>query len=194
MEVENESEMLVALFGALAAAEATLHDLQDAGVPYPDIRMGAHPTAELDRAIVEQLKLDGSASEQIWSLAVTLDEKWYDKALEVLRGHAPLAIGRVPASDNRRDDTERGAIAWRHYVFESPAATDAVGEYAGTTGTTGIVGSGVFAAGALAEGNPPTKATPPNDERPSDADTPPTSDTLTPVTSTERSRPQTELN
>lgn len=78
-------------------------------------------------------------------------------------------------------------------MFESPAAADWAGESAGTTGFTGITNSGVFANSANAEGNPPTRATPASDERPSNADKQPTSDTMEPKTSTDRSRPETEL-
>lgn len=196
MEVEHEPEMIAALFATLAEAEATLHALEGAGVPYPDIRMGAHAPGDLDRAsIAERAQLAGvAAPERFWSLAVVLDPKWRDKALELLQSRRPLALGRVDPLDHWRDDTERGAIAWRHYVFETPAATDWAGEGAGTTGMTGVISSGVFADGARAEGNPPTKAAPASDERPSDADQPPTSDTKAPKTSTDRSRPETELH
>jgi hypothetical protein len=198
MELQREPETIVALFGALADAEAALHELQAAGVPYPNIRMGAHTPTDLEQpTIVERAELAGiAAPEQFWSLAIILDPKWRDKAIETLRQASPFALGRSPTLDNRRDDTERGAIAWRHYVFETPLATDAVGLSSngpGTSGTTGIISSGVFAEGALAEGNPPSRAAPPSDERPSNADQPPTSDTMAPKTSTDRSRPETEL-
>jgi len=177
MELEHAPETLVALFATLTDAEAALNALQDAGVPYPNIRMTAHTPAELEGAQLGDI----SAPERLWSLAVLLDPKWRDKAQDVLEAHHPFAFGRMPAENAGRGDADRGAIAWRHYVFEAPAATDAVGEGAGTTGTTGIISSGVFAEGTLAEGNPPTRATPP------------TGDTLTPETSTERSRPETKL-
>ncbi|HEX9373845.1 MAG TPA: hypothetical protein VF897_22730 [Roseiflexaceae bacterium] len=195
MEAQREPEHLVALFATLADAEATLHALQDAGVPYPDIRLGTHAPGDLDHAtIAERTQLSGIAlPERFWSLVVVLDPQWRAAALAVLHSRQPLALGRLPALDNRRDDTERGAIAWRHYVFETPAATDAIGEYAGTTGNTGVISSGAFADGARVEGNPPTTATPPRDERPSDAGEQPTSDTQRPETSTDRSRPETEL-
>jgi hypothetical protein len=170
-----------------------LHDLQDAGVPYPDIRMAAHVASELEGIAIDQTRLASPAPEQFWSLSVVPDAKWDDKAAEVLRKHAPLALGRVPTSDNRRDDTERGAIAWRHYVFETNAATDAVGEYAGTTGNTGIISSGVFAEGTHAEGNPPSPAIDADDARQAHADKSPTSDTMQPQVSNERSRPDTKL-
>ena len=44
------------------------------------------------------------------------------------------SLGDGPAID--QPDTI--ALAWRHYVFESPHATDQVGEFAGTTGNTGL--------------------------------------------------------
>jgi hypothetical protein len=88
---------------------------------------------------------------------------------------------------------DNGALAWRHYVFESDAATDWAGESAGTTGMTGVINSGAFATGAKVEGNPPATGVPASDERPSDADQPPSSDTMRPDVSTDRSRPETEL-
>ena len=193
MEVERNSEVLLALFGDLKATEAALHDLQDAGVPYPDIRMGVHSASELDGIELDQARFADSHPDQCWSLSVVPDAKWDEKAVEVLRKHAPLALGRAPTGDNRRDDTERGAIAWRHYVFETSAATDAVGEYAGTTGNTGIISSGVFAEGTHAEGNPPSPAIEPDDKRQANADHTPTSDTLQPEVSNERSRPDNKL-
>jgi hypothetical protein len=189
MEVEHVSEAAVALFATLADAEAALHALQDARVPYPDIQLSAQTPDDLERA-----QLAGIAvPEHFWSLAVLLDPQWTDRALEVLREHQPLAIGRMPAANAGRGDTDRGAIAWRHYVFVTHAATDAVGESAGTTGTTGVISSGAFATGANAEGNPPAAAQPPSDERPSDADQKPNADERRPVVEQEGSRPQTKL-
>jgi len=195
LERPEKPDTWIALFAKLADAEAALHALQAVGVPYPALRLGAHTAAELEQltpAEREQLaRIDVPA--QFWSIAVTLEPQWHDQALAVLREHRPFALGNLPTLDNRRDDTERGAIAWRHYVFETSAATDAVGEHAGETGTTGIISSGVFAEGALAEGNPPAHALAMGDQRRSDADTPPTSDTMQPKVSTDRSRPETEL-
>jgi hypothetical protein len=193
MEVARKPEAVVALFESLAQAEAALNALQEAGVPYPDIRMGTHD--DTDRALIlENAKQAGvSAPDHFWSLVVLLDPKWADKAPDVLRQHQPFAIGRMPLGDNRWNDTERGAIAWRHYVFETSAAGDWAGESAGTTGFTGVTSSGVFADGALAEGNPPTKTTPAADERRPNADGEPTSDTMEPQVSKDRSRPETEL-
>ncbi len=183
--------MWIALFAALADAEAALHAVQAAGAPYPALQLGAHTAAELERLSPEERdQLAGiDAPAQFWSIAITLEPQWRDKALAVLREHRPIVLGSLPTLDNRRDDTERGAIAWRHYVFETSAATDAVGE----TGMTGIISSGVFAEGALAEGNSPAHALAAGDQRQSDADTPPTSDTMRPKVSKDRSRPETEL-
>ena len=195
MERQHDTEHVVALFDSLAAAEAALHALQDAGVAYPAMHLGAHAPEELDRAdFAERAGLAGvAAPERFWSLRVALGPQSRDKAREALDRLAPFAIARPEAIDLPIDDVDQGGIAWRHYVFESPHATDAVGEYAGTTGNTGVISSGVFADGALAEGNPPADRTPPSDERPSDAGKQPTSDTMTPKTSTDRSRPETEL-
>jgi hypothetical protein len=195
VETENVPETIVAFYSALADAEATMTELEAAGVAYPAIRLAAHSQADIDHAdIAERTALAGiSLPEHCWSLAVALDPKWAGKAAELLRQHAPLAVGTLPAPDRGRGDTDRGALAWRHYVFETDAATDAVGEYAGTTGTTGVISSGAFATGAKVEGNPPTNGTPATDQRPSDQHRPPTSDTMSSETSTDRSRPDTEL-
>jgi hypothetical protein len=126
--------------------------------------------------------------ERFWSVAVALDAQAGDKAAELLRRHAPLAVSTLPAPDHGRGDPVRGALAWRHYVFETDAATDAIGEYAGTTGNTGVISSGAFASGAKVEGNPPA-----SDQRPSDERQPPSSDTMRPNVSTDRSRSKMEL-
>lgn len=187
-------ELYAAVFADLAAAEAALHALEAAGVPYPAIRMGTHEPAELaGTPLAERASRAGQDAHTLWSLTVTLNPQWRDRAIETLRGRDPFAIGRLPAADNRANDTERGAIAWRHYVFETDAATDAVGEYAGTTGTTGIISSGVFADNAPASGNPPVRSQPPGDQRPSEAGQSPTSDTRRPEVGQQGSRPQTEL-
>ena len=114
----------------------------------------------------------------------------------MLHAQPAFALGRLPTDDNRADDTERGAIAWRHYVFETSAATDAVGEYAGSTGNTGIISSGVFAEGAKAEANPPADALESADQRSSNADQQPNADTKTPKVAVDegRSRPETKLD
>src|SRR6266496_14963 len=164
--------MWIALFAALADAEAALHAVQAAGAPYPALQLGAHTAAELERLSPEERdQLAGiDAPAQFWSIAITLEPQWRDKALAVLREHRPIVLGSLPTLDNRRDDTERGAI-----------------------GMTGIISSGVFAEGALAEGNSPAHALAAGDQRQSDADTPPTSDTMRPKVSKDRSRPETEL-
>src|SRR3712207_5986335 len=94
MEVAREPEAVVALFENLAQTEATLSALQDAGVPYPDIRMGTHKPEDVDRAVMmEHAQQSGiSAPDRFWSLAVLLDPKWADKAIEVLRQQQPFAL------------------------------------------------------------------------------------------------------
>jgi hypothetical protein len=195
VESENQPDRWIGLFATLADTEAALDQLQAAGVPYPVIRMGTHTAAELEHLSADERQQIGgtAAPEQFWSLALTLDPSWRDKAIAVLRERRPFALGYLPGLDNRRDDTERGAIAWRHYVFETDAATSWAGESAGTTGTTGVISSGVFADGALAEGNPPAHPLGKDDQRPSDAGQQPTSDTMQPKVSNAGSRPQTEL-
>jgi hypothetical protein len=189
MEQQHAPEVIVALYDALADVEAALAELEQAGVPYPDIRMGAHTAGDRDLPALGATALP----ERFWSLRVTVDQRGRYGAEQILRKHQPLAVGRMPAPDAGRDDTDRGAIAWRHYVFETPFATDAVGEYAGTTGNTGVISSGVFANGALAEGNPPTRDRPGSHGRPAGEGQRPTSDDLRPTTSTDESRPDNEL-
>jgi hypothetical protein len=121
-----------------------------------------------------------------------IDQRGRYGAEQILRNHGPLAIGRMPAPHHGRSDTDQGAIAWRHYVFETPLATDAIGDFAGTTGNTGIISSGVFADGALAEGNPPVRGQSGSHGRAA-SEQQPTSDDRQPTTSTDRSRPETEL-
>ena len=189
MEQQHTPEVIVALYDSLADVEAALSDLEQAGVPYPDIRMGAHTADDSDLPALGATALP----ERFWSLRVIVDQPGRYGAERILRSHHPLAVGRMPAPDAGRDDTDRGAIAWRHYVFETPFATDAVGEYAGTTGNTGIISSGVFANGALAEGNPPVRGQPGSYGRPASERQQPSSDELRPATSTDRSRPDNEL-
>jgi hypothetical protein len=193
----ERSEMLiewVAVFASLADAQAALEAAQAAGAPYPALRLAAHTPSDLEGlAPAIGARLAAGAPAQLWSLTLIPDAKWRDAALDALRAHHPVALGQRPADDNRRDDTERGAIAWRHYVFETDAATDTVGEGAGTTGTTGVINSGVFADGARAEGNPPARPLGPDEQRPSDADQAPTSDTMAPKVAKDRSRPDTKL-
>jgi hypothetical protein len=193
MEVEHAPETVVALYATLADAEQALNELEAAGVPYPAIRLAAHRPADLAHAaIAERTALAGVAlPAQFWSLA--LAPPWNDQSVQLLHQHAPLAVGMLPTPDRGRGDPDRGALAWRHYVFETSTATDAVGEYAGTTGNTGVISSGAFAPGALVEGNPLSAGTPATDQRPPDQREQPTSDTMRPDTSADRARPETEL-
>jgi len=195
METEYTPQTIVALYATLADAEMTLHELETAGVPYPATRLAAHTPADLERAdIAERTALGGVAMpEQFWSVAVALDTPAGEQAAELLRRHAPLAVGTLPAPDHGRGDPDRGALAWGHYVFETSAATDAIGEYAGTTGTTGVISSGAFADDAKIEGNPPAIGVHAGDQQPSDTHRPPSSDTMRPDVATDRSRPETQL-
>lgn len=193
METAAESNHILALYADLTGAEAALHALQAAGAPYPAIRMGAHTANELGGSA---LRAPANTS-QFWSLAVLLEPAWREQALATLRASQAFALGQPDAIGTPANESERGALAWRHYVFESQAASDQTGQAgdgAGTTGTTGVISSGVFADGALAEGNSPTKATPASDERASDEGQPPSSDTHRSEVGTSRSRPQTELH
>jgi len=101
METEYAPQTLVALYATLADAENTLHELEAAGIPYPATRLAAHTPADLERAdIAERTALAGiSLPEHFWSLAVALDAQASDKAAELLRRHAPLAMATLPAPD-----------------------------------------------------------------------------------------------
>jgi hypothetical protein len=190
METEHAPQTIVAFYATLANAENTLCALEAAGVPYPATQLAAHTPGDLDHAdIAERTALAGiTLPEHFWSVAVALDAPAGGQAAELLRRHAPLAVGTLPAPDHGRGDPGRGALAWGHYVFETNAATDAVGEYAGANSNTGVISSGAFADGAKVERNPPAV-----DQRASDTRRPPSSDTMRPDVSTDRSRPETKL-
>jgi hypothetical protein len=160
MQPQHVLETLSARYARLADAEAALHELQDAGMPYSDIRMGTQPAEDCPHAQA------GDRSAICWSLTVMLDGPAREHVETILRQHAPRALSCQPAPEHGRSESDQGALAWGHYVFATPAATDWVGDYAGTNGTTGIISSGVFADGALAEGNPPTRDLPRSQHRP----------------------------
>jgi hypothetical protein len=160
MQPQHVFETLVARYASLADAEAALHELQDAGMPYSDIRMGTQPAEDCPQAQAS----DRSAI--CWSLTVMLDGPARERVEPILRQHAPRTLSRQPAPEHGRSESDQGALAWGHYVFATSAATDWVGDFAGTNGTTGIISSGVFADGALAEGNPPTRDLPRSQHRP----------------------------
>jgi len=152
MQPQQVFETLVARYARLANAEAALHDLQDATVPYSDIRMDTQAAHDCPHA------QGGDRSATCWSLTVMLDAPASERVEPILRRHAPSALSRQPAPEHGRSESDQGALAWGHYVFATPAATDWVGDGAGTNGTTGVISSGVFADGALAEGNPPARS------------------------------------
>ena len=154
MQPQSAFQTLVARYASLADAEAALHELQDAGIPYPDIRMGAQAAHDCPQA------WEGDRSAICWSLTVMLEGPARERVDPILRQHLPRALSCQLAPEHGRSESDQGAIAWGHYVFATPAATDWVGDGAGTNGTTGVISSGVFADGALAEGNPPTRDLP----------------------------------
>jgi len=168
METERVPDVIVALYHALADVQGAREELQGRGIPYPDLRMSAHTASDPDRPALDM----ANAPEQFWSLSVLLNQPGRSQeAEEILRHHQPFAVGRMPAPNAGRSAAARGAIAWRHYVFETPAATDAIGDAAGTTGNTGVISSGIFATGAHAEGNPPVGGPPTTDQaKPNDHD------------------------
>lgn len=154
MSEENAPETTVALFGTLATATAALYALQDAGVPYANISMTSHTSDEVAASLGHPIEDDDG---QVWALSVLIGEPLHSKALDVLRSQQTFAVGQQAAALAGRDEVERGRTAWGHYVFEPVAASDRVGEAAGTAGTTGIINSGAFASKANAEDNPPAQ-------------------------------------
>jgi hypothetical protein len=144
MHHEQEPTTLVALYARLADVEATHTALREAGVAEGRVRFASHSGAELREA-----NLPLGSAEYAWSLTVLPGEGDLAVLLEVLRRHEPLLLGSVNDEHLARTEVDQGQIAWAHYVFESPAASDAVTEAAGTTGTTGVVNSGAFAEGAV---------------------------------------------
>lgn len=153
-------ETLIVRYTRLSDAEAALHELQAATIPYPSIRLGAQAARDCPHAAGD----DSSAT--CWSLTVMLDGATRERIDTILRQHAPRALSRQPAPLHGRSETDQGALAWRHYVFASPVVTDWVGDNAGANGTTGVINSGVFVDGAVAEGNPPTRDLPRSQQRP----------------------------
>ena len=196
METEYAPQTIVALYTTLADAEHTLHDLEDAGVPYPATRLGTHTPADVDCAdIAERTALAGiTLPEHFWSVASGAGCAGKRPCCRVA---APArAVGgeyAARAGSTGRGDPDRGALAWRHYVFETERSDRLGRRDAGTTGTTGVISSGAFADGAKVEGNPPATGVPASDQRPSDEHRQPSSDTMRPQISTDRSRPETEL-
>ena len=93
MEQQHAPEVVVALYDRLAEAEAAMDELEDVGVPYPDIRMGAHTSADPDLPALGAAALP----EQFWSLKVVIDQRGVYHAEDILRKHQPLAVGRMPA-------------------------------------------------------------------------------------------------
>ncbi len=149
-EAANDPQTLVALFSGLADATAALEALQAAGVPYANITMGTHTADELQDTVGQHHTLPS----QLWSLSVLIDEPLHSTSSDVMREHNPLVLGHQTAEHGGRNEVERGKTAWGHYVFEPVAATDRVMDAAGTSGTTGVISSGVFADGSVAEGKP----------------------------------------
>ena len=190
MEQQQAPESVVALYSNLAETQAAMQELEQAGVPYPDIRMGAHALSDPELPVVDNQGLP----DQFWSLTVIIDQPGVYHSEDILRKHQPLAVGRMPAPQSGRSDTDLGAIAWRHYVFESSAAADWAGETAGATGNTGVGSSGAFATDALAEGNPPVRNADGSDGRSASEEQRPSSDDRKPGVSTDRSRPDNTLH
>lgn len=148
MQQEHEFAPIVALYGTLGDTEAAHSALLASGLSEARLLLGA-----LD---AEQIAAAGlpDAVERAWSLTILPDDQPAEALIEELRRHRPLTIGRIDDPRAARDEVARGAIAWRHYVFESPVATESNTFAAGQTGMTGVANTGAFANDAIAEDDP----------------------------------------
>lgn len=148
MAEEHRVGMVAALYSRLPDAEGALNALLADGVAYERLHLGAHDGDDPLRTSVPSLP------ERFWSIAVRPGEDDRRKLEERLGAYRPLSVGRLHASSIERTDSERGAVAWGHFVFESRASTNAQPEASGTSGTTGVVSSGAFADGAHVQREP----------------------------------------
>ena len=141
MTNEQSPEVIIALYDQLANAESALADLQAAGLDYSVIRMEAHDASEYAADLQQAMPASGN----IWSLTIPVEAGPTDEVQAALNNHDPLAVGRALAPDQGHDEVKQGAVAWRHYRLNGPPGTDQVTDAAGTSGTTGIITSGLFA-------------------------------------------------
>lgn len=139
----EEHPLVAAIYTSLADVEGALNALLADGIPYEHTHLGEHVGDDPIRAAVS-----ASLPERFWSLAVKPAERDPQLLTEQLTAHGALSVGRLRAPELARSDPERGAVAWGHFVFESPASTNQQPEASGANGTTGIVSSGAFAEGA----------------------------------------------
>lgn len=145
----EEHPLVAAIYTSLAEVEGALNALLADGVPYEHTHMGEHTGDDPIRAAVS-----AALPERFWSLAVKPTERDPQQIKERLAAHGALSVGSLRAPELERSDPERGAVAWGHFVFESPAATTQQPEASGTSGTTGVVSSGAFADGANVQREP----------------------------------------
>ena len=148
---EQEPQSLVALFNTLAVATEAMYALQAVGVPYANITMQSHSVDEIAQSFATPIADD---DDLVWSLAVLVGEPLYSKAVATLGAAHAFALGQQDATLGGRDVIERGRTAWGHYVFKPAAATDQIGEAAGTAGTSGVISSGAFAKDSHSESKP----------------------------------------
>lgn len=141
MTNEQSPEIIVVLYDQLANAEAALADLQAAGLDYAVIRMEAHDASVYASDLQQAAPVSGS----IWALTIPVGAGATDAVQAALNSHDPVAVGQAPAPDKGHDEVKQGAVAWRHYRLNGPPGTDQVTDAAGTSGTTGIITSGLFA-------------------------------------------------
>lgn len=154
-------EIVIGLYKTLRNAQNAMYELEAAHVPYPTMQLSSHSIHDAERPDLDVPELP----ESFWSVSVKLRTASYDQVRDVLQHHQPLGIGRERAELFGRDDVDRGAIAWRHYVFEPPAVTPGYPESRGNVGTTETVSTGVFAEGVKTEGNPPVEGFPDRPEQ-----------------------------
>lgn len=143
---EQEPQTIVALFATLPAATAALDALQAAGLPYTSLALREQ------RPDDPGLPAQAQQAQQLWAVAASVGGPLHQRAYDLLRDHGPLALGH--SHTDARPEATRGSIAWGHYVFETSAPTNPIGESTGTTGVSGVATSGIFASDALAEDRP----------------------------------------
>lgn len=146
----NAPEMIVAVYVGLKEAQDAMYDLEEAGIPYPDIRLNGHSADDLDHPQIENAALP----DLYWSLSITLRDYDSERVTAILHEYQPLAIGRERAPLFGRDDVARGDLAWGHFVFDPPGVTPSLPESIGNSGTTGTISTGAFADGAKVERDP----------------------------------------
>ncbi len=151
--MKNMPEIMVALYVNLRDVQAATYDLEQAGLSYPALRIEAHSEDDNDYTQFDVAQ----PPDFFWSLSVLVNNRILDRThtQDILQRHQPFAVGCEPAPLHGRDDVDRGAIAWRHYVFTPPPVNATLPESLGSSGTTGTISTGIFAKDVHAEGDSP---------------------------------------